>query len=223
MCGVHELVDGEEVRVVREEIPIGAGGIDVIAIERPEDPASLIQGWCNRADLEVQIPYWAEIWPASRAIARRLAKGGRLDGESVLDLGCGLGLAGIAAGRLGAHVTFADYHPDALAFARRNAALCELGAATFQQVDWRAPDWARPVDRVLGADVVYERMDHEAIAELLRVLLSGGGTAWLGDPCRAIGADFVTDWTTRGGTACSVRVEPYPGEDGAAIVHELRR
>src|SRR5881397_3704618 len=118
-AGVATLSDGDQVRVVRESVALG-GFIGTVAIERPEDAPSLLQGWCNQADPGVPIPYWAEIWPASRAIARRLAAGERLDGRAVLDLGCGLGLAGIAAGLCGAEVTFVDRHPDALGFARRN-------------------------------------------------------------------------------------------------------
>lgn len=216
------LADGEEVRVVREAVPIGVGGIDAITIERPEDPGSLIQGWCDRADPDVLIPYWAEIWPSARAIARRLAAVGALEGATVLDLGCGLGLSGIAAGLLGGRVTFADNHPDALSFARRNAAAAGLLDMQFLLVDWRTPEWARPFDRVLGADVIYERPEHEPIADLLGVLLAEGGSAWLGDPCREAANDFVAGWVSRGGRAQSVRVEPHPGEERAAIVHELR-
>jgi predicted nicotinamide N-methyase len=197
--------------VLREAIPFGDGSI---VIERPEDPASLIQGWCNLADPDVLIPYWAEIWPSSRAIAARLEQEGALSGRTVLDLGCGLGLAGIAAGRLGGRVTFADNHPDALAFARRNAVEAGLRDAEFLHVDWRFPQWARPFDRVLGADVIYDRAEHEPIADLLEILLADGGTAWLGEPNRESAKAFLNDWEARGRRARSVRVE-------AAIVHEL--
>ena len=56
------LSDGDVVRVLWEEVAFGERSI---TIERPEDPGSLIQGWCNLADPDVLIPYWAEIWPSS--------------------------------------------------------------------------------------------------------------------------------------------------------------
>src|SRR6185503_9529136 len=63
------LSDGDEVRVLWEEVELGDRSV---TIERPEDPGSLIQGWCDRADPDILIPYWAEIWPSSRSIAKRL-------------------------------------------------------------------------------------------------------------------------------------------------------
>src|SRR5438093_521019 len=136
--GIATLSDGEKVQVIRESVDLG-GVLGTIHVERPEDPPSLLQGWCARADPAAPIPYWAEIWTASRAIARRLAAGPSLDGAAVLDLGCGLGLSGLAACLRGGEVSFADNHPDALDFARRNARAAGLSRTEFFRVDWREP------------------------------------------------------------------------------------
>ena len=207
---LRTLADGDEVQVLWEEVSLGDR---TVTIERPEDPGSLIQGWCERADPDILIPYWAEIWPSSRAIAKRLERE-PLDGMTVLDLGCGLGVAGIAAGLAGGHVTFADNHPDALTFAKRNASEAGLAGAEFMLVDWRAPDWARPFDRVIGADVIYDRSEHEPIADLLEKLLAEGGTAWLGEPSRDSARAFLDEWLSRGWFVHSARVED-------TMVHEL--
>lgn len=221
--GSAVLIDGDEVRVVRETIPLAGPWLETIDIERPEDAPSLLQGWCNRADPAVLIPYWAELWPAARAIARRLAEGPDLSHRSVLDLGCGLGLTGLVAGLRGAKVTFADNHPDALDFARRNARAVGLVDADFIEVDWRDVTWARPFDLVLGGDVIYDRTDHEPIAGLLERLLAGGGTAWLADPSRDSARSFLADWTSRvGGAVVSSPLDVQPGEDVPIIIHELR-
>ena len=219
--GSETLLDGDEVCVVREVVLVGTSAIREIAIERPEDPPSLLQGWCDRADPAVPIPYWAEIWPASRAIARRLAAGPLLAGTSTLDLGCGLGLSGVAAGLMGSRVTFADNHPDALVFARKNARAAGLSDAGFLGVDWHEPSWARPFDLVLGADVIYDRGAHEAILGILEKLLAGGGTAWLGDPCRDIAKAFLDEWAKQH-AAVTIRIEAVAGEEVASAIHELR-
>jgi SAM-dependent methyltransferase len=50
----------------------------------------------------------------------------RLDGRRVLDVGCGAGLLSLVAARRGARVVGGDVHREALAHARRNAALAGL-------------------------------------------------------------------------------------------------
>jgi SAM-dependent methyltransferase len=218
--GTALLSTGDEVDVVLETVEIGAPEIASLSIERPEDPPSLLQDWCNVADPARLIPYWAEIWPAAKAIARRLAAGPGLRGARVLDLGCGLGLTGVAAGLKEGAVTFADNHPDALAFARRNAARAGLRQAEFLLADWNGAGWSGNYDLVLGADVIYERSQHESMVALVERILAPGGRAWFGDPCRDIARGFLEEWT-RGHRAETARVEPFPGEDMPADIHTL--
>lgn len=214
---------GEEVRIVRETVRLDGPQLHAIEVDRPEEPGSLVQGWCYRADPDVPIPFWAELWPASRAIAHRLASGAPLGGIAVLDLGCGLGVAGIAAGLRGGMVTFADRDADALVFARRNARLAGLVDPGFVVMDWRASVWARAFDLVIAADVVYDLVDHEPVASLIDSLVLGGGKAWLGDPHRTETARFIADWcATPTRTAVALSSGRAPGSDVEITIHELR-
>ena len=144
--------------------------------------------------VDERLPYWAELWPSSIGLARYCVEEVSLLGKKVLDLGCGLGLAGIAAAKAGAHVVFADYEADALQFARYNA-LSNLGAEVvdsrieFQLVDWRC-DTIEPVDLVLGADLVYERRSFLPILNFLRQSLKTNGMAVFADPGRSTGMAF---------------------------------
>jgi hypothetical protein len=74
---------------------------------------------------------------------------------------------------------------------------------------------------VLGADVIYDRSEHEPIVDLLEMLLSEGGAAWLGEPNRDSAKTFVSDWVSRGRRARSLKTKPHPGEDGVSVIHEL--
>ena len=67
------------------------------------------------------LPYWAELWESAAGIATALTRRDLNPQTRVLDLGCGMGLAGTVAAALGAQVTFADLEPPALLFARLNS------------------------------------------------------------------------------------------------------
>jgi predicted nicotinamide N-methyase len=142
-----------------------------------------------------RLPYWADLWASSPVLAAHLRQSTGLSGMSLLELGCGLGLAGIAAAQSGASVIMTDYEEDALMFARYNAALNlapkVLTRVTFRNLDWRAAEMNGKFDMIIGADIVYERGNFEPLLSLVARLLAPGGTLLLTDPGREIGRDFI--------------------------------
>jgi predicted nicotinamide N-methyase len=134
-------------------------------------------------------PYFGQIWPAARALAEHLWARGGLNGLGALDLGCGPGLAGIAAARLGARVTFADVVPEALALAARNA-LANGVDPEVAELDLRAPASGRRFDLVLAADLLYEAWLPEAVVATVGSLLASAGRAVVADPGRPHAAGF---------------------------------
>ena len=58
-----------------------------LTLLRPASPEALIDEQAFEDD--EFLPYWAELWPASLALAAALPA--RLDGVRVVELGCGLG------------------------------------------------------------------------------------------------------------------------------------
>ena len=105
----------------RLRLPVGAG---VLSLVVPDAGDWIRRGTWTAGRLRGgEPPYWVQIWPASLRLAQLVARRRGLGGVSVLDLGCGLGLPGIASARCGASVTFVDREADALAFAVWNALL----------------------------------------------------------------------------------------------------
>lgn len=141
-----------------------------------------------------RLPYWAELWTSAIVLAEKILAGGSLEGKHVLELGCGLGLAGIAAATAGASVTMTDYDDDALMFARWNVA-ANLAAPALDRVSIRSFDWRQPpddcFDLVLGADIVYERRHVTPLLSLFHSALKSGGVAMLGEPDRRVGDEFL--------------------------------
>jgi len=113
-----------------------------------------------------RLPYWADLWPSSLALAQYLWEGIELQGVEVLELGCGLGLTGIAASRKGGVVTFTDYEADALAFTRYNAYRNGCPQAIVRHLDWHAPTLNQTYAVIMASDVLYERANFHPLLQL---------------------------------------------------------
>jgi predicted nicotinamide N-methyase len=135
-------------------------GLDLL---RPESPESLIDEDAF-ADDEF-LPYWAELWPASLALAQALPD---VAGLRVVELGCGLGVPSLVAAARGAEVTAVDWAEDAIELLRENAARNGLPLRAERR-DWREP-WDARFDLALAADVLYEQRNVEPVLARLREL-----------------------------------------------------
>lgn len=107
----------------------------------------------------------------------------------VLDLGCGMGLTGAVAARLGAAVTFADLEPWALIFSRLNS-LSDRAHCHYRRLNWRTDRLTQRFDLILGADVLYERQQWEPLDAFFQHHLADGGAVLLGEPGRVTGDDY---------------------------------
>src|SRR5512143_2254393 len=190
--GAHELRSLIESRYqcVQEELTIAGMPFSLL---RVADSNALLDAVDTAAFLEDErLPYWSEIWASSVALANWSLTSPRVRGKRVLELGCGLGLAGIAAARAGATVVLSDYEEDALLFARYNALqnVPELPPG-FLHFDWRQPRLAREFDLLLGADILYERRHFLPLLEAFGALLAPGGSVVLTDPERSTCEPFA--------------------------------
>jgi predicted nicotinamide N-methyase len=181
-------------------------GPEIVHLRAPADPERLLEA-IDPVEFakDERMPYWAELWPVSIALARRIVNGGAderaiaVAGRDILDLGCGLGLVGIAAARAGAeHVTFADYFVEAIEAARANAQRNGLARFDARCIDWREPPRDRRWDAILASDVLYERRNLTPVLGAIAALLAPGGTAYVADPDRSTAAGFEEAARARG-------------------------
>ena len=151
-----------------------------LCLLRPRDSEALLDE--EAFEREEFLPYWAELWPSSLALARAIGRRA-LRGARTLELGCGLGLPSIAAALAGGRVLATDCSEEAVQMTAVNAE--RNGAAVETLVcSWATPGplLARaPWDLVLASDVLYERRDVEPLLDLLPRLT---GEGWLADPGR---------------------------------------
>lgn len=149
-------------------------------------------------DEDERLPYWADLWPSAVGLTRYVARGHALDGQRVLELGCGLGLVGITAALCGARVLCTDYEPEALRFARHNARRNACAQMQFRLVDWRRPALRRRYDMIVASDVIYEARNFGPLVMILQRFLARGGCALFADPGRPNAIPFFALLRHRG-------------------------
>lgn len=148
-------------------------------------------------DADERLPYWADLWPAAKRLARWVLDEPRLP-EAAIDLGCGVGLTTMALLHRGVRTTATDYEPEALRYVVENAARNGLPTPEVRCLDWRErpDDLVAPL--VVGADLLYEKRNAEALAALLPTILARGGRALLADPKRPWRHHFADALASRG-------------------------
>jgi predicted nicotinamide N-methyase len=191
-------VPADQAELVEETVALGHG--PELTIVRPRDSEELLEE--QAFEHEELLPYWAEVWPSSLALARAVAARS-LRGARTLELGCGLGLVATAAALAGGRVTATDWSAEAIRFTAANAERNGARVSTAV-VDWSAPAEivARgPWQLVLGSDVLYERRNVDQMLDLLPRLVDRSGEVWIADPGRQTSVEFLDraaeDWVRR--------------------------
>jgi Rrf2 family protein len=176
-------------------------------------------------DRDERLPYWAELWPSALALARHLSKHD-LAGTRAIELGCGAGLPTIAALARGATVLATDHYEAALDFTAHNARTNLNLEPDTALLDWRTPEveGLGTFGLVLAADVLYERKNAAALANLVPKLLDSGGEAIFADPRRDEAPVFLEAMEERWFEDVTEEVAVQQGGRGVKVIlHHLRR
>jgi ubiquinone/menaquinone biosynthesis C-methylase UbiE len=136
---------------------------------------------------------------------------GPLSGASVLDFGCGHGMASVVFARRGARVTAFDLSPGYLREARRRAQANSVSVAFVQADGERLPFADASFDRVWGHAVLHHLDLRTAARELRRILAPGGVAVF----CEPWGENPLLNFVRR-------RL-PYPGKSRTPDEQPLRR
>jgi predicted nicotinamide N-methyase len=155
-------------------------------IARPAESDKLLDDPAVRASFAVDeyMPYWTDLWPAARMLAKAILREPWDDGLHALEIGCGLGLPGVAALARGLAVTFTDYDLTALRFAEINARSNGFSQFDLLPLDWRNPPADLRVPVVLGSDLIFEARNVDPLVALIRKILLPDGVCLLTDQDR---------------------------------------
>jgi len=200
-------------------------------IDRPLDSDRLLDHpWVRSAyAADEYVPYWPTLWPAARMLAKVVVRESWEEYPQpvrVLEVGCGLGLSGIACLARGLAVTFSDVDETALTFAKANARL--NGFTTDWRaipLDFRAPPADQHYSVVIGSDLMYEARLVDPLIGLLRVVLAPGGMCLIADPDRLSARNFRWKLEEAGYdvTARFIRAGEPGGERTKGTLYRIRR
>ena len=129
-------------------------------------------------------PFWVKIWEASLVLADLLAGLPKQEGvtpkTTLLELGAGLGVPGLAAAAAGMSVTLSDYEEHILDFERINAAASKLQDVSFCLLDWKNPPADMPrYDVLAGAEILFREEFFQPLLQVMRRALKPDGVIYL--------------------------------------------
>ncbi|MHB1044253.1 MAG: class I SAM-dependent methyltransferase [Eubacteriales bacterium] len=170
---------------------------------------------------EDKVPCWAEIWPAARGLAAFIWENCSFNGESVLELGAGLGLPGVVCGLKGARVTFSDFNPLALGISGENARMNGLSGYDCMLGDWRYFPSGRKFDWIVGSDIFYDPKLNVHLARVIGNCLAPEGRLLTAHPGRKASFDFIRQLLDEGFKALKKTTLPVVIEDPLFPYYEI--
>lgn len=218
---------GPRAVLVPRRLELGARRIEVLSVDDIDPLLSELEELERRDPVAAieRLPYWASLWPSSIALARYLFESGwDPRGAFALELGCGAGLASLAARLAGARVLTTDHLESALSLAELNFLVNGLEDFEGRLLDWRSPPPDLAADLVLCADVAYDRESLAALAATLEWVCAPAGRVLLAEPRRPVARQLFGHLAERGWARETREVEaPLDGRRIPVEVHTLTR
>lgn len=159
-ASLDELLDAARAKFEVHFEPVSVDGqkFEILQISDMERYVDMLADRAGDGPLE--LPFWAKLWPASILLAYYAKRVEPKPGDRCLEIGAGVGLAGLVAAANGFETLISDIETDALIFSRINILKNSLeGNARVARVDFGAGKDRDPLkDRyqlLLGAEVLY--------------------------------------------------------------------
>jgi predicted nicotinamide N-methyase len=203
--------------------PVKAGGseLEILQIRNMTDYLDRLAAKAGTGP--VDLPFWAKIWNTSVFMGHLLSRAPGED-RTLLEIGAGVGVAGLFAARAGYRVTLSDLDEDALLFSRINAIKNGLDdRVDAARVDFTKDRLDRRFDVLLGCEVLYRPQDYPGLLAFMDAHLDDEGEAFYAMDDSRSGREFFQAASEN----YDIRVMPVPvsSQDGEiqSIVYRLRR
>lgn len=144
------------------------------------------------AGKEPLFPYWAQVWPAAKALCEIIADQPELvKDKTLLELAAGIGLPSLLAARFAKNSIASDYILDAVDIIQRSVIHNSIHNIQTALIDWNhLPAVIKP-DVLLLSDINYDPSSFEILFAVLRRFIEQGATILLSTPQRLAGRAFM--------------------------------
>lgn len=176
------------------ELQFGIITVDISCITNFDDllNALISKGEDHEDYKDERLPYWADLWHSALALSQYLTENDIIKPcLNVTEIGCGLGVPGIVAAKLGGNVTLTDYMQETLDFLAINWKQNFDVPLQASLLDWRNPDPHFQADLLLASDVAYEKRAFDVLPKAIKILSKPGGRIILTEPQRKIAKPFL--------------------------------
>jgi len=165
----------QKYRAEFEPLRIKDINLDILSVA---DLEPLLAGKDPFQDIQ-DFPFWARLWEAAIVLADLMVTMPAKPGQSLLELGAGLGAPGLFAASRGYRVTASDYEPHIMDFIKVSAAANQLSGITFQLLDWLKPPALPRYDTIIGAEILFREEFFQPLLTIFKRFLAPDGTIFL--------------------------------------------
>lgn len=160
-----------------ETVEVGGISLDIPQIKDMPRYLDRLVGK-TRPGESVELPLWAKIWPSCLMLGMFLTRCPIEEGARVIELGAGVGVAGLVAAKKGVAVTVTDIEPDALLFSKIGALKNDVAdLVDVVHCDFTKDELGQRYDMIVGCEILYQDHVYEPLHEFLEAHLSTASTA----------------------------------------------
>ena len=163
--------------VAFETVSLGTTSFEILQITNMEQ---VLERMAENA-LQISLPFWAKLWPSSLMTAQIVLSLPPGEGKRALEIGAGTGLCGLCAAENRYRTIISDAEPEAVTFIQANILKNNLqNSATACPMDYTDDAEQKPVDLIIGTEILYRTKTHGPLLDFLARNLRPGGSILLG-------------------------------------------
>lgn len=152
--------------IVFEDVRVGSYQLNILQIA---DLENYVDRLAEESREKIELPFWAKIWPASILLSYYLTSlSPEGENRSILELGSGIGLAGLFAAKHGFNVMLSDNSLQALLFAKINILKNNLqDRVQIQRVDFTSDKIEQKFEYIVGSEIFYKESSYRGLVKFL--------------------------------------------------------